>query len=729
MPTVSLCSILKNEINNIDRLLSSVKGCVDEIHFVDTGSTDGSIELLEKYAAGENPAGAKLHLHHFQWVNDFSAARNFSFSKATTDYILWMDLDDSLENPQGFIDWKNQIMALADYWLATYHYALDKSGKPICSFARERVVRRDKNFRWNYFVHEGLAPSVQEPFSTLYVTNWSILHHRTAEDLAKDKGRNLRLFEANQDKIDSRMLYYWGKELFENGKHLEAYTKLVEAAKKEDLDSHDRTLAIQYGATAAQLLKHPEEAIDLAIRGLQLNPTRAEFFIIVGDSYLQQNKLAESIPYFEAAKKCPKGANKGQFGFIYTHEGAYGYWPRVQLARVKFQVGDIEGALKEAEEALELQSNDEINAIHAEILRVKNKTKIACPQSAEKTTDIVITCPPGTLYEWDEEGYKTKGYGGSETAAIEIARNLHEVTNRKVIVFNGRTNTVDYGGVEYRPTQEVVEYMREKVPAAHVAWRHTERLSLGKTWVWLHDMSAPGLERLDNYDRVLCLSGFQARYVQSLFGVPPERIDITRNGINPKRWDGADFTKVGNRVIYSSSPDRGLERVLRVMDLVVKEVPDATLEIFYGWDNLIKMGQMDFVKHIQQMLNSRPWATFHGNVDQARLTKEMLKSKTWLYPTSFTESYCITGIEMILSRVHPVVRKYGALPDTLGSFEGVDIIDRDCQSIDDIAFYASRVVESLKENKWASQAQVDVEKLSWGSVAKEWASLMGLSRI
>jgi hypothetical protein len=88
------------------------------------------------------------------------------------------------------------------------------------------------------------------------------------------------------------------------------------------------------------------------------------------------NKLPEAIPYFEAAKKCPKGANKGQFGFIYTHEGAYGYWPRVQLARVKFQVGDIEGALREAEEALELQSNDEINAIHAEILRVKTKQKL-----------------------------------------------------------------------------------------------------------------------------------------------------------------------------------------------------------------------------------------------------------------------------------------------------------------------------------------------------------------
>lgn len=724
MPTVSLCSILKNEIGNIDRLLASVKGCVDEIHFVDTGSTDGSIELLERYAAGENPAGTKLYLHHFEWVNDFSAARNFSFSKATCDYVLWLDLDDSLDNREGFITWKNQIMALADYWLATYHYALDKDGRPICSFARERVVSRDRGFKWNYFVHEGLAPTEQKQFSTLYVTNWSVLHHRTGEDLLKDKGRNLKLFDANQDKIDSRMLYYWGKELFENGRHLEAYGKLVDAAKKEDLDSHDRILAIQYGATAAQVLRHNPEAIDLAIRGLQLAPTRAEFFIIIGDSYLQMNKLSDSIPYFEAAKKCPRSANKGQFGFIYTHENAYGYWPRVQLARVKYQVGDIEGALKEAAEAIEINDTEEVRSIHAEIIRVQGKTKLACPVNGEKTDDIVITCPPGTLYEWDEEGYKTKGYGGSETAAVEMARQLHEVTGRKVIVFNGRNVPLDCGGVEYRPAQEVVDYMAAKVPAVNICWRHTERLSLGKSIAWLHDMSAPGLERVDNYDMVFCLSDFHKRFVQSLFGVPEEKIVVTRNGVNPKRWENADYTKVGNRVIFSSSPDRGLIQTLHVMDRVVKEIPDATLEIYYGFDNLIKMGHSDFVKEVQQMLNSRPWATFHGNVDQARLTKEMCRSKVWLYPTVFTETYCITAIEALLSKCYPVVRNYGALPNTLAGYP-CDILDLTPDKPEHFDAYAQCVIKALREEKWQT-LNVDAESLSWKALAKDWAKLLNL---
>lgn len=723
MASVGLACILKNEVRNIDRLLSSVKGCFESITMVDTGSTDGSIELLQKYASGPNPADTEIILDHFEWINDFSAARNYSFSKVNTDYIAWADLDDSLENREGFLSWKKEIMPIADYWLATYHYALDAQGRPICSFARERVMRRSMDLKWRYFVHEGVMPN-HPGMTTLYVTNWSIKHHRTAEDMVQDKGRNLGLFAMNHENIDSRMLYYWGKELFDNGKHLEAYGKLVQAIKKEDLDVHDRILGIQYAATAAQVLKQHPEAIDLAIRGLQIAPTRAEFFTLLADSYVQLGKLADAMPYYEAAKRCPRSNTRNQFGFIYSHENAYGYWPRIQLARVKFQLGAIDEALKEAHEAQAINDCEESRSVVAEVERVMGKTKVACPTTGNKTADIVISCPPGTLYEWDEEGYQTTGYGGSETACIEMARHLHDITGRKVLVFNGRAIEKDMGGVSYRPVPELVDYMRENVPAAHIAWRHSERLTLAQSLVWSHDLFAPGMERIENYDKVLCLSEFHKRYVQSLFGVPEEKIIVTRNGINPKRWENADFTKVGNRVIFSSSPDRGLVRAMRVMDLVVKEIPDATLHAYYGMENLLKLGHMELVKSIQQMINERPWITFHGNVNQATLTTEMLKAKTWLYPTNFNETFCISAIECLSSKVYPVVRKYGALPHTLAGFPA-DIIDRDCESQSDIVYYAEKVIESLREDKWR-QINVDPAQFSWRSVAIDWVELLGL---
>ena len=74
--TISLCMIVKDEEQTISTCLESVKSVVDEIIIVDTGSTDGTKEIVKKYDA---------KVYDFQWIEDFSAARNFAFSKATKE--------------------------------------------------------------------------------------------------------------------------------------------------------------------------------------------------------------------------------------------------------------------------------------------------------------------------------------------------------------------------------------------------------------------------------------------------------------------------------------------------------------------------------------------------------------------------------------------------------------------------------------------------------------------
>ena len=85
--TISLCIIVRNEENTIGCCLDSVKGIPDEIVIVDTGSTDRTKEIVEKYAD---------RIFDFTWIDDFAAARNLAFSQATMDYILWLDADDML---------------------------------------------------------------------------------------------------------------------------------------------------------------------------------------------------------------------------------------------------------------------------------------------------------------------------------------------------------------------------------------------------------------------------------------------------------------------------------------------------------------------------------------------------------------------------------------------------------------------------------------------------------
>lgn len=85
MITLSLCMIVKDEEDVLRRCLDSVKEIVDEIIIVDTGSTDKTKLIASEFTD---------KIFDFKWCDDFSKARNFSFSKATKEYIIWLDADD-----------------------------------------------------------------------------------------------------------------------------------------------------------------------------------------------------------------------------------------------------------------------------------------------------------------------------------------------------------------------------------------------------------------------------------------------------------------------------------------------------------------------------------------------------------------------------------------------------------------------------------------------------------
>ncbi len=82
---LTLVMIVKNEERSIERCLKSVVDLVDDIVIVDTGSTDSTIEIAKKYNA---------NIYDFKWIDDFSAARNFSLSKSKTDWNLVLDADE-----------------------------------------------------------------------------------------------------------------------------------------------------------------------------------------------------------------------------------------------------------------------------------------------------------------------------------------------------------------------------------------------------------------------------------------------------------------------------------------------------------------------------------------------------------------------------------------------------------------------------------------------------------
>ena len=221
MKSISLCLIAKNEEEVIGRCIESVIDIIDEIIVVDTGSTDKTIEVAEKY-------GAKVY--NFTWIDDFAAARNYSFSKASKEYIFWLDADDILfpGDKEKFKELKESLDGTVDAVSMNYVLAVDENNNPVSSLRRNRLVKRKNNFSWLGKVHEYL-----EVYGNIISSDISILHQKNKPYT----DRNLRIYEGmlkNNDEFSPREQFYYANELFDHGRYDEAldmYRKFVDGKK------------------------------------------------------------------------------------------------------------------------------------------------------------------------------------------------------------------------------------------------------------------------------------------------------------------------------------------------------------------------------------------------------------------------------------------------------------------------------------------------------------------
>ena len=89
MLPISLCMIMKNEEKHLASCLSSLIPYGFELILVDTGSTDSTIDIASRFVD---------RIHHFNWIDDFSAARNYSLSLAANNWVLVLDCDEYIKS-------------------------------------------------------------------------------------------------------------------------------------------------------------------------------------------------------------------------------------------------------------------------------------------------------------------------------------------------------------------------------------------------------------------------------------------------------------------------------------------------------------------------------------------------------------------------------------------------------------------------------------------------------
>lgn len=340
---LALALIVKDEEDNLPRLLKSVEGVFDEIIVVDTGSTDKTVEIARSFGCT---------VHHFKWIKDFSAARNFAFSKVTKPWTMWMDADDILtpEARKRLLDLKTTL-GDADAYLMKYDYAQDEFGQCICEFYRHRIVRTGK-VRWEDPIHEHLAilSGTKEA-----MTNVVITHKRDGKSAESDKGRNISMLKeaVATNKTSQRLKFYYAKELYYEPGGNEESIKVFEDYLTGG-DWHENMVQAYFWLAMNYLaLKKTDKAIDAAMRGIRFDPRWAEYYCLIGQVHYDAGEYGKAIPWFEIAESCPIPET---WGTVLTDN--YTWVPRDRLCFCFSKFGHWRKAYEQNEAALSYRPGD-----------------------------------------------------------------------------------------------------------------------------------------------------------------------------------------------------------------------------------------------------------------------------------------------------------------------------------------------------------------------------------
>ncbi len=280
MNELSLCVIARNEEKNVSQFLTNIKDFVDEIIFIDTGSTDRTLEIAQTF---------NCKVFSFKQEDSLSKPRNFSLDKATKDWILVLDLDEKIsekdflkirklieqEEYTGYYLIQRQYTNRIGHtgWISSLNDTYEESKiangwyeNPIL-----RLFKNDKRIRYEGIVHEIVDYSVKK-ISNIGLTDIPIHHFGllNVEQTGKPD-RNIKLLkkELQEGKKDKAMVY------------VQIATNFLTKGKKDD-------------------------AISYFKKSLEVNPNFVLALTNLAGLYIQENKLEEAEKLFLKALQIEK---------------------------------------------------------------------------------------------------------------------------------------------------------------------------------------------------------------------------------------------------------------------------------------------------------------------------------------------------------------------------------------------------------------------------------------
>lgn len=317
MTPISICVIMKNEEKNMENFLSSIKkhfeGYPYELVLVDTGSTDATLSIAEKYTD---------KIFHFKWIGDFSAARNFSLSCASNDWVLILDCDEYVEalDPRGF-------QAIIAYHPASVgmlsrknHYEMNGTDSVYTDDVERFFDRR--LFHYEAIIHEQVRAIGGSDFErvALPLTVDHCGYNGSMEDLRKKAERNNELlFKMLEENPDDPYLYFQIGQSYNMLRDDEKACYYYGKGLEYDVDpraEYVQMMVIGYGYALLHLERYDEA---LQFQNIYEEfATTADFVCLMGLIYLRKGMVVQAMAEFLKATTFETANTEGANSFIPT---------------------------------------------------------------------------------------------------------------------------------------------------------------------------------------------------------------------------------------------------------------------------------------------------------------------------------------------------------------------------------------------------------------------------
>lgn len=786
-PTIALGMIIKgtaDEAPHLRKALSSINGYVDAI-FLDINAPKGTKHAQEVIDVAEQ-FGADYALT--EWTGNFVEARTNNWARIPKDFdwYMWLDSDDTVDDPKEI----RHLIAIASKQqgiYVKYDYDHDEYGNVTVTHWVARIVRNNGSYAWKssisdggVAVHETLNEVIPRPKSM--TNDIKVVHHAEEDRRQASLDRNITLLEgmyARQTKegeVDPRTLFYLATHYYDALRYGEAVKLLQEYLQLSGWNEERCEARLYLGNILRKAGRNAEAKQEylMAVGEFQNSPRP---YIELAELEHEDKRYEFSLNWVEKALNVPKATTTM---VLRPLESSYKAYMLGAQACVNIGGKKLDDALEYAEKALKLRPLDEDAKASQELVEklIEQREDIRAAarlirsfeehEQEEKILPLLDSLPAdvqdnpliltarhkytppkvwpkksialyvgqGPLGIWGPWSLD-EGIGGSEEAVIQLSRQL-SLLGWQVTVFatpGERAGDDIYGDKIYEPAikwKQYYEFSPHDEYDVVIAWRNPGffdgQFKARKKYLWLHDLMdreefIP--ERLANLDKVIFVGQYHADYYKGV--IPEEKWFVSGNGIAPEDFievDGNERTP--HRMVYMSAYNRGLKLLLDMWPEVKKEVPDATLDVYYGWESYDAINRdnperMEWKDGLVKQMKELEGVTDYGRISHKQIAEELSKSDVLAYPCIFPEVYCITYVKAMAAGTYPVTSDYAELV----SYDGAHAhYERDGiqQFITD---YTQLLIKTLKEGVSdevrTNLKQTARNKYSWKSTAKEWS--------